>query len=92
MSNTTNWKVYSKKAEVNNAINMDIANIREILIALFSMLQNILRIWTKLRESYVIILLYLAEFINPKYADETKTKFKSSARLECLMQDYPKLL
>lgn len=34
----------------------------------------------------------IAEFINPKYADETKTSFKSSARLECLMQDYPKLL
>lgn len=32
------------------------------------------------------------EFINPKYADSTKTKFKSSTRLECLMQDYPKLL
>ena len=35
---------------------------------------------------------HISEFINPKYADETKTAFKSSARLECLMQDYPKLL
>lgn len=34
----------------------------------------------------------ISEFINPKYADATKTKFKSSARLECMMQDYPKLL
>lgn len=34
----------------------------------------------------------IAEFINPKYADATKTAFKSSTRLECLMQDYPKLL
>lgn len=34
----------------------------------------------------------IAEFINPKYADESKTKFKSSTRLECMMQDYPKLL
>ncbi|CAD8120011.1 unnamed protein product [Paramecium sonneborni] len=34
----------------------------------------------------------IAEFINPKYADATKTKFKSSSRLECMMQDYPKLL
>ena len=33
----------------------------------------------------------IAEFINPKYADQTKTKFKSSARLECMMQDLPKL-
>eukprot|EP00331_Platyophrya_macrostoma_P010990 CAMPEP_0176432794 /NCGR_PEP_ID=MMETSP0127-20121128/15599_1 /TAXON_ID=938130 /ORGANISM="Platyophrya macrostoma, Strain WH" /LENGTH=570 /DNA_ID=CAMNT_0017815019 /DNA_START=18 /DNA_END=1730 /DNA_ORIENTATION=- len=34
----------------------------------------------------------IAEFINPKYADSTKTKFKSSTRLECMMQDYPKFL
>ena len=26
------------------------------------------------------------------YADATKTKFKSSTRLECMMQDYPKAL
>jgi UDP-sugar pyrophosphorylase len=38
------------------------------------------------------LFLNAAEFINPKYADATKTKFKSSSRLECLMQDYPKLL
>jgi len=34
----------------------------------------------------------ISEFINPKYADSTKTKFKSPTRLECMMQDYPKLL
>ena len=34
----------------------------------------------------------ISEFINPKYSDATKTKFKSSTRLECMMQDYPKLL
>ena len=34
----------------------------------------------------------ISEFINPKYADATKTKFKSPTRLECMMQDYPKLL
>lgn len=34
----------------------------------------------------------ISEFINPKYADATKTKFKSATRLECMMQDYPKLL
>lgn len=34
----------------------------------------------------------IAEFINPKYVDATKTAFKSSSRLECMMQDYPKLL
>lgn len=32
------------------------------------------------------------EFVNPKYADETRTKFKSPTRLECLMQDVPKLV
>lgn len=32
------------------------------------------------------------EFVNPKYLDATKTIFKSSARLECLMQDFPRLL
>ena len=32
------------------------------------------------------------EFVNPKYADEDKIKFKSPTRLECMMQDYPKLL
>ena len=29
----------------------------------------------------------IAEFVNPKYADATKTTFKSPARLETLMQD-----
>ena len=30
--------------------------------------------------------------MNPKYTDETRVKFKSPTRLECLMQDLPKLL
>lgn len=34
----------------------------------------------------------VAEFVNPKYADASKTKFKSPTRLECMMQDLPKLL
>ncbi|KMZ56900.1 hypothetical protein ZOSMA_8G00440 [Zostera marina] len=34
----------------------------------------------------------IAEFINPKYKDSSKTSFKSSTRLECMMQDYPKTL
>lgn len=33
----------------------------------------------------------IAEFINPKYADEAKTTFKKPTRLETLMQDLPKL-
>jgi len=32
------------------------------------------------------------EFVNPKYQDETRTKFKKPTRLECMMQDYPMLL
>jgi UDP-sugar pyrophosphorylase len=34
----------------------------------------------------------IPEFVNPKYADEHKNKFKAPTRLECMMQDYPKLL
>ncbi|PRW45148.1 UDP-sugar pyrophosphorylase 1 [Chlorella sorokiniana] len=34
----------------------------------------------------------IAEFVNPKYADASKDKFKSSTRLECMMQDFPKSL
>ena len=34
----------------------------------------------------------IAEFVNPKYADASRTAFKSSTRLECMMQDYPKEL
>jgi len=31
------------------------------------------------------------EFVNPKWADAAKSKFKSPTRLECMMQDYPRL-
>ena len=31
------------------------------------------------------------EFVNPKYADETRTKFKKPTRLECMMQDLPRM-
>ncbi|KAG5612021.1 hypothetical protein H5410_023302 [Solanum commersonii] len=34
----------------------------------------------------------ISEFVNPKYKDATKTAFKSSTRLECMMQEYPKTL
>lgn len=34
----------------------------------------------------------ISEFVNPKYADGAKTTFKAPTRLECMMQDYPKLL
>jgi UDP-sugar pyrophosphorylase len=34
----------------------------------------------------------IPEFVNPKYADDTKTKFKKPTRLECMMQDFPKLV
>jgi len=32
------------------------------------------------------------EFVNPKYADADKIKFKSATRLECMMQDLPALM
>lgn len=45
--------------------------------------------------SYVKILKrtqgIIAEFVNPKYTDETKTAFKKPTRLETMMQDLPKL-
>ncbi|GMH33977.1 hypothetical protein BSKO_01811 [Bryopsis sp. KO-2023] len=34
----------------------------------------------------------IGEFVNPKYKDDSRTEFKSSTRLECMMQDYPKSL
>ena len=48
-----------------------------------------LDVYSKVLESTKGII---PEFVNPKYSDETKTKFKSATRLESLMQDFPKLL
>jgi len=31
------------------------------------------------------------EFVNPKYSNQNRTDFKKSTRLECMMQDIPKL-
>lgn len=33
----------------------------------------------------------MGEFVNAKYTDATKTSFKKPTRLECMMQDYPKV-
>lgn len=33
----------------------------------------------------------VVEFVNPKYKDATRTEFKKPTRLECMMQDIPKL-
>ncbi len=45
--------------------------------------------------SYVRILEesqgIIAEFVNPKYTDDTKSAFKKPTRLETMMQDLPKL-
>jgi hypothetical protein len=48
-------------------------------------------------ESYCSVLQrtggVISEFVNPKYADLQERKaFKSSTRLECMMQDYPRSL
>jgi UDP-sugar pyrophosphorylase len=32
------------------------------------------------------------EFVNPKYADEQRERFKKPTRLECMMQDFPQLM
>jgi UDP-sugar pyrophosphorylase len=34
----------------------------------------------------------MEEFVNPKYVDSTRTAFKKPTRLECMMQDYAKVL
>ncbi|CAK9081306.1 unnamed protein product [Durusdinium trenchii] len=34
----------------------------------------------------------MPEFINPKYTDQTRSMFKSPTRLECMMQDFLRLL
>jgi len=34
----------------------------------------------------------IPEFVNPKYGNAERTVFKAPTRLECMMQDYPKLL
>jgi UDP-sugar pyrophosphorylase len=34
----------------------------------------------------------MPEFVNPKYKDNSKTTLKKATRLECLMQDFPKVL
>jgi len=34
----------------------------------------------------------MPEFVNPKYTDSTKTLFTKPTRLECLMQDFPRLI
>lgn len=47
-------------------------------------------------ETYVSVLEatagIMSEFVNPKYTDASHTAFKSPTRLECMMQDYPKIL
>lgn len=34
----------------------------------------------------------MEEFVNPKYADSLRTTFKKPTRLECMMQDIPKVM
>ena len=78
--------------EENKPMKRAIASILAIPTALWSMQPDMTKPFLEQRDKYVSIYYKSAEFINPKYADAEKKKFKSSARLECLMQDYPKLL
>jgi UDP-sugar pyrophosphorylase len=61
----------------------------------FSMFPGNINVLVIRLASYVRILErtrgIIAEFVNPKYADATKTTFKSPTRLETMMQDLPKL-
>ncbi|MBM4153241.1 MAG: hypothetical protein FJ220_06950, partial [Kiritimatiellaceae bacterium] len=61
----------------------------------FSMFPGNINVLVIKLASYVRILEQtrgiIAEFINPKYADATRTSFKSPTRLETMMQDLPKL-
>jgi len=61
----------------------------------FSMFPGNINVLVIRMASYVKILErtrgIIAEFVNPKYADTTKTAFKSPTRLETMMQDLPKL-
>lgn len=61
----------------------------------FSMFPGNINVLVIRMASYVQILEQtrgiIAEFVNPKYADDTKTKFKKPTRLETMMQDLPKL-
>jgi len=61
----------------------------------FSMFPGNINVLVIRMASYVRILEQsqgiIAEFVNPKYADETKTSFKKPTRLETMMQDLPKL-
>lgn len=61
----------------------------------FSLFPGNLNILVIKAASYVEILKrtkgIIAEFVNPKYADESKTAFKKPTRLETMMQDLPKL-
>jgi UDP-sugar pyrophosphorylase len=61
----------------------------------FSMFPGNINVLVIKMASYVQILErtrgIIAEFVNPKYADQTKTAFKSPTRLETMMQDLAKL-
>lgn len=61
----------------------------------FSMFPGNINVLVVRMASYVKILEasqgIIAEFVNPKYTDESKTAFKKPTRLETMMQDLPKL-
>lgn len=61
----------------------------------FSMFPGNINVLVVRMESYLRILNQsqgiIAEFVNPKYADDAKTAFKKPTRLETMMQDLPKL-
>lgn len=58
---------------------LDAGNINQLIVSLDSYCEE-------LQKKGGVI----GEFVNPKYADAGRTSFKSSTRLECMMQDFPK--
>jgi len=74
----------NKEGDVNDAAtgrSIFPGNINQLIFALEPYVQNL-----------TITNGIMGEFVNAKYADSTKTAFKKPTRLECMMQDYPKVL
>lgn len=73
--------LHSKRSELTDNLILDAGNINQLIMKMESYSKA-------LQETGGLI----AEFVNPKYKDSSKTEFKSPTRLECMMQDFPRAL
>ena len=73
--------LHSKRSELTDNLILDAGNINQLIMKMESYSKA-------LQETEGLI----AEFVNPKYKDSSKTEFKSPTRLECMMQDFPRAL